>query len=123
MSDPQPPSGSAADPSDGHEQSSGEELLESEERVKEADRRERAERAAEPAPGAEEESAAEAADDAEDVESEWHGWLLGLVVVAGVVLFFAPGFLVPELLGTLGAFLVAVGLLGLVLRWAIARSA
>lgn len=118
MSDPNPSSESEADPDDGHERSSGEELLEHEERVKEADRRERAARSAEAAPSAEE----EAEDDARDVESEWHGWLLGLVVVAGIVLFLAPGFLVPELLGTLGAFLVAIGVFGFVLKWAIERS-
>ena len=74
---------------------------------------------------AEGEADAEAAaeDDAEDVESEWHVWILGLIAVAGIAIFFAPGWLVPELLGTLGAFLVAIGVLGLVLKWAIERSA
>ena len=109
------------DVDDGQERSSGEELLESEERVKEADRRDREERRADPRGEPTDGDAAR--DDAGDVESEWHVWILGALVVAGIAIFFAPGWLVPELLGTLGAFLVAIGALGLVLKWAIERSA
>lgn len=87
--------------------------------MKEDDRRDRAGRPADVEPTDEE--AAE--DDAEDVESEWHVWILGLIVVAGIVLFFAPRFLVPELLGTLGVFLVVIGVLAWAIKWAIERSA
>lgn len=87
--------------------------------MKEADRLERAQRPADAAPTAEE----EAADDAEDVESEWHFWILAAVVVIGIALVFAPRFFLPELVGTLGAFLVLVGAVGWVLKWAIDRSA
>ena len=119
MSDPHSSPEAGTDRDAERERSSGEELLESEERVKEADRRDRERRPAHAEPTEEE----EAANDAEDVESEWHVWVIGLIVVAGIALFFAPGWLVPELLGTLGAFLVAVGVVGLVVKWAIERSA
>lgn len=72
---------------------------------------------------AEAEAAANAEDDAEDVESEWHVWILAAIVVAGIALFFAPRFFLPELLGSLGVFLVVIGLLGWVVKWAIERTA
>ena len=104
------------------ERSSGEELLEREERVKEADRRARANRSERPADsGAEAEAAAE--EDAEDVESEWHTWALAALVVAGLAMVFAPPFLVPELLGSLGVFFVLIGVLGWAVAWVIRRSA
>lgn len=121
MSDPHPASDSETDRDAERERSSAEELLESEERVQEADRRDREERRADP--GGEPTAEEEAANDAEDVESEWHVWILGLIVVAGIALFFAPGWLVPELLGTLGGFLVAIGLFGWGIKWAIERTA
>ena len=121
VSDPHSASNPDTDGDAGDERSSGEELLESEERVMEADRRDRERREGDPTaePTAEE----EAADDAEDVESEWHVWILGLLAVAGIALFFAPRSFVPELLGTLGLFLVAIGVLGYAIEWAIERSA
>lgn len=121
MSDPHSSPETETDRDAERERSSGEELLESEERVKDADRRDREERRAGPT---EEPTAEEAAeDDAEDVESEWHVWILALVVVAGVALFFAPRFLLPELLGSLGVLLVVIGALGLLVKWAIEWTA
>lgn len=121
VNDPHSSSESATDGDAEHEQSSGEELLESEKRVQEADRRDRAERRTDEESEPTDEEAAE--DDAEDVESEWHAWALGALVVAGIALFLAPRFLLPELLGGLGLFLVAIGVFGWVLKWAIDRSA
>lgn len=71
---------------------------------------------------AETESEAQAAEDAEEVGSEWHVWLLAVLVVAGVVLLFAPRGFVPELLANLGALLVLIGVLGWTIRWVISRS-
>lgn len=90
--------------------------------MKEADRRDREERARRPR-DPESEAAAEAEEDAEDVESEWHTWALAALVVAGLAIVFAPPFLVPELLGSLGVFLVLIGVIGWVVAWAIRRSA
>lgn len=78
----------------------------------------RAERTAE----AEAEEAARAEEDAEEVSGEWHVWLLAAIVVIGVALFFAPRFFLPELVGSLGLLLVAIGVLGWVVKWAIART-
>lgn len=69
------------------------------------------------------EEKAEAEEDAEEVKSEWHFWIFALLVVAGIALFFAPRFFLPELLVSLGAFLVTIGVLGWVIKWAIERSA
>lgn len=49
-------------------------------------------------------------------------WIFALIVVAGIALFSAPRFFLPELLGTLGAFLVMIGALGWVVEWAIERG-
>lgn len=83
------------------------------------EKKDRAERTVE----AEEQAAAEAEEDAENVESEWHVWILAAVVVAGIALFFAPRFFLPELLGSLGLFLVFIGVLGWAIKWAIERTA
>lgn len=71
---------------------------------------------------AEVEAQAEAEEDAEEVGSEWHFWLLAVLVVAGAALLFAPRFFLPELLTFLGVLLVVAGALGWVVKWAIARS-
>lgn len=68
------------------------------------------------------ESEAEAEEDAREVGSEWHVWLIAIVVIAGVVLLFAPPSLVPELLTYIGALLVLAGVIGWLVKWAIGRS-
>lgn len=67
------------------------------------------------------ESEAEAEEDAREVGSEWHVWLAVVLVVAGVVLLFAPRDLVPELLTYLGALLILAGVIGWLVQWAIGR--
>lgn len=83
-----------------------------------AEPKDRAQRTAE----AEAEEAARAEEDAEEVGGEWHVWLLAAIVVIGVALFFAPRFFLPELVGSLGVLLVVIGVLGWVVKWAIART-
>ena len=124
MSDPDSRPQAENDEAGHHDRQSGEEVLEREEELQED-----AERARDEEPGTDERidepesEEQEAEEDAEQVEGEWHVWIIAAVVVIGVALFFAPRFFLPELLGTLGAFLVAIGILGLAVKWAIGRSA
>lgn len=58
----------------------------------------------------------------EQLSSEWHTWLIGILVVAGILAFVAPRGMLPELAGSLGPLLIALGLIGWVAKWALARG-
>ena len=60
--------------------------------------------------------------DEEQLTSEWHTWLFGFLVVAGILLFAAPRDILPGLLGSLGLLFVALGVIGWVIKWGLARG-
>lgn len=59
--------------------------------------------------------------EAQAVESEWHVWLAGLIVVGGIALMVAPDWLVPELLAGLGPLFLALGIIGWAAQWVYKR--
>ena len=124
MSDPNS-SDPVTDRDADRDRSSGEEQLEREAELQQDEERKREEGPSGSAEGRRDPETPEeaAAEDAEEVEGEWHVWILGLLVVAGIALFFAPRFFLPELLGSLGVFLVLIGVLGWLVTVAIGRSA
>lgn len=61
--------------------------------------------------------------DAEAAESEWHFWLVGILIVLGIVLLVAPEPMVPELLLGLGPIFLAAGVVGWVIQWVYKKRA
>lgn len=59
--------------------------------------------------------------DEEQVEREWHIWLLALLVVGGIGLAVAPGDIVPGLVAGLGPLFVILGVVGWLFLWAYKR--
>lgn len=58
----------------------------------------------------------------EQLTSEWHMWVIGILVVVGIVAIAAPSGILPELLGSLGPLLIALGLIGWVVQWLLSRG-
>jgi hypothetical protein len=119
VSDPHSSSDSEVEPDADNERSSGEAALDREADLKQEEAVKREDRRRGAAEPKSEEQAAE--EDAEEVEGEWHAWILAAIVVIGIALFFAPRFFLPELLGSLGVFLAVTGVLGFAGKWAIGR--
>lgn len=71
--------------------------------------------------------AADAGDDEEvdseeeQVEREWHIWVVALLVVGGLGLVVAPEGMVPGLIGGLGPVFIILGVVGWVTKQAIQR--